>query len=76
MGRGRKGRCSRNNKITKDAPEPEFLTKAPHSFVIHRGLASKHTSELTKDFRTVMEPFTASQLKVIKYKLVSYLPYI
>ncbi|XP_077288849.1 brix domain-containing protein peter pan [Arctopsyche grandis] len=65
MGRrkGGTGRCSRKNRAAKAAPEPENITKAPHSFVIHRGLPSKHTTELTRDFRQLMEPFTASQLK-------------
>lgn len=40
--------------------------KAPHSFVIHRGLPGEHIIELTKDFRRVMEPFTASSLKARK----------
>lgn len=31
--------------------------------MIHRGLAGEHIAELTKDFRRVMEPFTASCLK-------------
>ena len=61
--RGR-GRVKRRNRALRAIPEPETLTKAPHSFVIHRGLPSKHTSDLTKDFRRLMEPFTATQLKV------------
>jgi len=40
--------------------------RAPHSFVLHRGLPGEHIIELTKDFRRVMEPFTASSLKVRK----------
>lgn len=44
--------------------EPEELVSAPHSFVIHKGLPGGHSMELTKDFRKVMEPFTASSLKV------------
>ena len=31
--------------------------------MIHRGLPGEHIVELTKDFRKVMEPFTASELK-------------
>ncbi|RVE44313.1 hypothetical protein evm_011037 [Chilo suppressalis] len=59
----RKGKCSKKNPAGKDALEPEHLVKAPHSFVIHRGNCSKDLIDLTKDFRKVMEPFTASQLK-------------
>ncbi|CAG4933653.1 unnamed protein product [Parnassius apollo] len=59
----RKGKCVKKNAATKQALEPEHLVKAPHSFVIHRGKCSKDLVDLTKDFRKIMEPFTASQLK-------------
>ncbi|KAL0831782.1 hypothetical protein ABMA28_001320 [Loxostege sticticalis] len=59
----RKGKCAKKNPATKEALEPEHLIKAPHSFVIHRGQCSKDLVDLTKDFRKIMEPFTASQLK-------------
>ncbi|XP_034828686.1 protein Peter pan isoform X1 [Maniola hyperantus] len=59
----RKGKCAKKNAATKGALEPEHLVKAPHSFVIHRGKCSKDLMDLTKDFRKIMEPFTASQLK-------------
>ena len=32
----RKGRCSRKNKHVGGNEEPEELTRAPHSFVVHR----------------------------------------
>ena len=35
MGR-RKGRCSRKNKGVHTEEEPDELTRAPHSFVVHR----------------------------------------
>lgn len=58
-----KGRSvKRNQNVTQ---EPEELIQAPHSFVIHKGVPGGHILELTKDFRKVMEPFTASSLKVI-----------
>lgn len=47
--------------------EPEELKRAPHSFVIHRGQIGKSLLQLVKDFRKVMEPFTASSLQVIDY---------
>lgn len=63
MGRKKgKGRSVRNNPNVLS--EPEELTQAPHSFVIHKGITGGHLSELSKDFRKVMEPFTASSLKV------------
>lgn len=54
----------RNKQI--NVGEKEELVKAPHSFVFHRGLPGDHIIDLTKDFRKVMEPFTASSLKVRK----------
>ncbi|KAJ0177615.1 hypothetical protein K1T71_006488 [Dendrolimus kikuchii] len=59
----RKGKCVKKNPASKESLEPENLVKAPHSFVIHRGQCSKDIIDLTKDFRKIMEPFTASQLK-------------
>ncbi|XP_063635506.1 protein Peter pan [Cydia splendana] len=59
----RKGKCAKKNSTTKQSLEPETLVKAPHSFVIHRGHCGKDLIDLTKDFRKIMEPFTASQLK-------------
>lgn len=59
----RKGKCVKKNPTTKESLEPENLVKAPHSFVIHRGQCSKDLIDLMKDFRKIMEPFTASQLK-------------
>ncbi|XP_035440725.2 protein Peter pan [Spodoptera frugiperda] len=59
----RKGKCVKKNPSSKESLEPEHLVKAPHSFVIHRGQCSKDLIDLMKDFRKLMEPFTASQLK-------------
>lgn len=76
----RKGKSVRKNPVNKESLEPENLVKAPHSFVIHRGQCTKELMDLTKDFRKIMEPFTASQLKVssniilvIRYYIVSFL---
>ncbi|XP_044736546.1 protein Peter pan [Chrysoperla carnea] len=62
MGKKKKGRSVKKN-VQLQQTEPEELLKANHSFVIHRGLPGDHIVELTKDFRKVMEPFTASSLK-------------
>ncbi|XP_043249579.1 protein Peter pan [Colletes gigas] len=62
MGRHKKGRCARKNKQISLDENPDIV-KAPHSFVIHRGLPGEHIGELTKDFRKIMEPFTALSLK-------------
>ncbi|CAH1975407.1 unnamed protein product [Acanthoscelides obtectus] len=61
MGKPKRGRCAKRNK--NKATEPDELVQAPHSFVIHRGLPGAHILELTKDFRRVMEPYTATSLK-------------
>ncbi|EFN60319.1 Protein Peter pan [Camponotus floridanus] len=61
----KKGRCVKRNKQI-NVGEKEELVRAPHSFVFHRGLPGDHIVELTKDFRRVMEPFTASSLKIRK----------
>ncbi|XP_014604258.1 PREDICTED: protein Peter pan [Polistes canadensis] len=63
--RKKKGRCVKRNKQINREEKPE-LVNAPHSFVIHRGLPGEHIIELTKDFRRVMEPFTATSLKARK----------
>lgn len=60
----KRGRSVKNNPNVHN--EPENLTQAPHSFVIQRGLPSGDTDRLTRDFRRVMEPFTATSLKVKK----------
>ncbi len=43
--------------------ENEDVKLAPHSMVIHRGHVDKDIRILIQDFRRVMEPFTASELK-------------
>lgn len=60
--KSKRGRCVKRNINVQH--EPEEVVKAPHSFVIHRGLQGGNIGELTKDFRRVMEPFTAYSLKV------------
>lgn len=55
---------ARRSKGSKWEPKP--LKTAPHSFVIKRGKIGKNLQELLADTRTVMEPFTATQLKVLK----------
>jgi len=58
------GHSARNNIEVNTEEEPEELKQAPLSFVIHRGSVGGYVIELTRDFRKVMEPFTASCLKV------------
>ncbi|VDN05425.1 unnamed protein product [Thelazia callipaeda] len=42
------------------------LSKQPHSMVIHRGNVGQFVRYLEQDIRAIMEPFTASKLKVMK----------
>lgn len=57
-----KGKAVKRNNAFDDSETPDKLN-APHSFVIHRGLPFANITHLTKDFRRIMEPFTASSLK-------------
>nr|CAG4638410.1 EOG090X0508 [Cyclestheria hislopi] len=59
----RQRRKKKKNK-NKKSDEPEEIKNAPHSFVIYRGHVGNYIEELMKDFRRVMEPNTASSLKV------------
>jgi ribosome biogenesis protein SSF1/2 len=52
--------------------EPEEIRWTPHSFVIHRSSVGGYVIELTRDFREVMEPFTASCLKVSGLQLAQW----
>merc|ERR1712071_59471 len=54
----------RKNKPKKNWDEPDEIKRAPHSIVIFRGNVGKYIEELMRDFRRVMEPNTASSLKV------------
>uniref|UniRef100_A0A914DKM5 Brix domain-containing protein n=1 Tax=Acrobeloides nanus TaxID=290746 RepID=A0A914DKM5_9BILA len=44
----------------------EQAAKQPHSFVIHTGSVGRYVKRLERDMRRVMEPNTASHLKVSK----------
>lgn len=58
----RKGKSLKKNHVFDESEAPETLNK-PHSFVIHRGLPCPNITLLSKDFRQLMEPFTASSLR-------------
>jgi len=68
--KGKRGRTARNARKGLGNAEPEELIKAPHSFVIHRGKLGKNCNELMLNFRMIMEPFTAYQLKVQKQNVL------
>lgn len=66
----RKGRAVKAALKGSASSEPEELARAPHTFVISRGKLGKNVSELMLNFRKVMEPYTASRLKVRKKNVV------
>lgn len=68
--RKRKGRAVKAAKQGSASMESEELSKAPHTFVINRGTLGKNASELMLNFRKVMEPYTASRLKVRRKNVV------
>ena len=53
----------KKRKTHKDITEEE-VNKVPHSFVMHRGDVGKSVLQLEMDIRHVMEPYTATKLKV------------
>lgn len=63
----KKGRRNKkSNKVKVDTPvfeEPTAVKNAPHTFVIHRGERCSSVVSLSRDFRRMMEPFTASSLR-------------
>ncbi|KAM7361833.1 brix domain-containing protein peter pan [Cochliomyia hominivorax] len=62
MGKAKKKHPKKRTAAFKES-EPSELVEAPHSFIIHRGLSCPYITDLTLDFRKIMEPFTASELK-------------
>lgn len=61
--KAKKGRSVRKNKNASEIEEAREIVTAPHTYVLHRGLPSPSIIALTRDFRRMMEPFTASSLK-------------
>ena len=61
--RKRTGRAVKKNRTHNEQINNDEVAKAPHSFVIHKGKTGKTVQELTADFRKVMEPYTASNIK-------------
>ena len=57
---------SKRNKLKNEKLEEVEVNKAPHSFVFMRGHVGSNVNQLTMDMRRVMEPFTASNLKIRK----------
>ncbi|XP_077986752.1 suppressor of SWI4 1 homolog [Glandiceps talaboti] len=67
MARKRKGKSKETRKIraaTSRVLQFSDINKAPHSFVFHRGLVGRNIRQLVLDTRRMMEPYTASNLRV------------
>lgn len=65
MRKKNKGRAKKNNK-KEDRLEDVEVNKAPHTFVFSRGKVGSNVQQLALDLRSVMEPYTASNLRVSK----------
>ncbi|KAK6170878.1 hypothetical protein SNE40_019168 [Patella caerulea] len=66
MGRNKRAKSVRKTKAHQQSLQEEEYTKTPHSMVFHRGDVGKVMEELVRNLRSVMEPYTASNLEVRK----------
>lgn len=58
------GKARKKKRKTHWESTEEEVNKVPHSFVMHRGNIGKSVQKLEVDIRRVMEPYTATNLKV------------
>ena len=58
------------NKPHKVAGNEEDLKNQPHSFVFSKGKVGRYVRQLVKDVRSIMDPFTASKLKVKRQNIL------
>ncbi|XP_062975050.1 suppressor of SWI4 1 homolog [Elgaria multicarinata webbii] len=66
MGRPSKTKNQKKERAEAQHRSQEAYGTVPHSFVFHRGRAGKNLQQLVLDVRRVMEPYTATSLKVRK----------
>ncbi|XP_060095915.1 suppressor of SWI4 1 homolog [Heteronotia binoei] len=66
MGRLSKTKNQKKERAAAQHRSQEEYSSVPHSFVFHRGHAGKNLQQLIMDVRRVMEPYTATNLKVRK----------
>jgi len=64
------GKTRRKKRKTHQDVTEEEVNKVPHSFVMHKGEVGKSVLQLEMDIRRVMEPYTATKLKVNKKNVV------
>lgn len=58
-------KCEEKMMKQKSNEEAERkMLKEPHSIIIHRGKVGQFIRSLEQDMRAIMEPFTASKLRV------------
>lgn len=69
MARRRKTRTHLKGETQKDATD----ASAPKSFIIKHGQVGSSVSQLVRDLRKVMEPNTASRLKVCLFSFILHL---
>jgi len=62
QGKGRSARKARAG-LNSEGIEEEYKAH-PHTFIFNRGHVGKNINNLIMEMRRVMEPFTASHLKV------------
>lgn len=63
MKRKKHGKKKAEKKVLVPFEEPKEDKLAPHSFVITRGIRSRNIVHICRDFRKVMEPYTATHLR-------------
>uniref|UniRef100_A0A0B8RTJ0 Suppressor of SWI4 1-like protein n=1 Tax=Philothamnus irregularis TaxID=1899461 RepID=A0A0B8RTJ0_9SAUR len=66
MGRPSKTKNQKKERASAQHRSQEEYGSVPHSFVFHRGRIGKNIQQLIEDVRRVMEPFSATSLKVRK----------
>ncbi|XP_077181935.1 suppressor of SWI4 1 homolog [Paroedura picta] len=66
MGRLNKTKNQKKERAAAQHRSQEEYSTVPHSFVFHRGHIGKNLQQLILDVRRVMEPYTATNLKVRK----------
>ncbi|XP_013930412.1 PREDICTED: suppressor of SWI4 1 homolog [Thamnophis sirtalis] len=64
MGRPSKTKNQKKERASAQHRSQEEYGSVPHSFVFHRGRIGKNIQQLIQDVRRVMEPFSATSLKV------------
>lgn len=67
----KKGRSAKRARAATASADNEYST-CPHSFIFNKDTVGKNVMQLIKDMRRVMEPFTASNLKVRRVMLQNF----